>query len=537
MALLGIDFGTTNTVAVIHDRGMFSVVLHRADTGAGTIVQDAFPSAILMDKQSGKRWFGLEADRRFGQRGPGPNHVFVPSLKRHLRNYAEGHAITADQKSQAGGSDAESNQEQLDVAELLTGFLRSLSDSIRESGMIEPAEPLQAVVTWPANANGAQRYITRKCFRDAGFEVLSTLNEPTASAIELADCITAGRSGRKEGREPSAVAVFDLGGGTFDASVVWIDGDNFEVLASGGIEDLGGDDFDRALLDMFLERFKLGHETLSPLTRHALLRQARSQKETIAGGLVRSLFLNPMDFGLSCPPISIPVDAYFERIGPMLKPAIAMLKKVIARAAAREPRIRADANLTLYLVGGSAKLPLVAGMVSEAFADCRVILTDKPFTSVAMGAAICATDRVTYRDVFARHFGLLRLRDHGQSEVFDIIFPAGTPIPRKGERPLERCAWYHPHHNIGHLRYLECTSIGTNGLPDSNVRRWSDVFFPYDPALPIDRHSSVEDIVQTESFAGAAVCEAYRCDSDGVITVELRRPARNDSRIHEIYHD
>ena len=80
MALLGIDFGTTNTVAVLHDRGVFSVVPHRVDTGAGIVVQDAFPSAILIDKLSGKQWFGLEADRRFGQRGPGSNHIFLPSL-------------------------------------------------------------------------------------------------------------------------------------------------------------------------------------------------------------------------------------------------------------------------------------------------------------------------------------------------------------------------------------------------------------------------------------------------------------------------
>jgi molecular chaperone DnaK len=537
MALVGIDFGTTNTVAVIHDRGVFSVVLHRADTGAGTIVQDIFPSAILIDNLSGKRWFGLEADRRFGQRGPGPNYVFLPSLKRDLRHYAEGRSISGSQATGVKACDGASDADRFDIAELFTAFLQSLSGSIRESGMIEPAEPLQAVVTWPANANGAQRHITRKCFRDAGFEVLSTLNEPTASAIELADCLTAGRGARKDSREPAAVAVFDLGGGTFDASVVWVDGDDFEVLASGGIEDLGGDDFDRALLDMFLEKFKLQPEALSPLTRHALLRQARAQKETIAGGMVRSLFLNPTDFGLDCPPVSMPVDAYFERITPMLKPAVAMLRKVIASAAAKEPRIRPGPGLTLYLVGGSARLPLVARMVSDAFPHCRVILTDKPFTSVAMGAAICATDRVSYRDVFARHFGLLRLKDHGQSEVFDIIFPAGTPIPRRGEQPLERLAWYHPRHSVGHLRYLECTSVGINGLPDGSVRYWSDVFFPYDPALPMDSRLSAEDIVSTDRFSGTAVCESYRCDSDGVITVELRRPTRNDARTHEIYHD
>jgi hypothetical protein len=146
-------------------------------------------------------------------------------------------------------------------------------------------------------------------------------------------------------------------------------------------------------------------------------------------------------------------------------------------------------------------------------------------------------DRVRYRDIFARHFGLLRLRDHGRAEVFDVVFPAGTPIPRRGEPPLERASWYHPHHNIGHLRYLECTAIGPNGLPDGNVRAWSDVLFPYDPAIPLTKIPPAEAIAHTEQFAGMTVCEMYRCDSDGVITVELRRPATEEVRTHEIYQE
>jgi molecular chaperone DnaK (HSP70) len=525
MARLGIDFGTTHTVAVVHDRGVFSVVLHRAQTGAGTIVQEVYPSAILIESGSDERLYGLEADRRFGQRGPAPGSFYLPSIKRHLRSYAQGGTIGMD------GFSA-----QYDVADLLTGFLRSLGNSIRASGMVEPDEPIEAAITWPANANGAQRHITRRCFREAGFEVLSTLNEPTASAIELADCLTAGRGGRAR-QAPSAVAVFDLGGGTFDASVVWIDGDDFHVLTSTGIEDLGGDDFDRLLLEMFLEKLKLSPDAVVPLTRHALTRQARVQKETISGGMVKTLFMNPMDFGIQGFPVSIPVSAYYDRLRPMLAPAIAKLRSVIEQAADREPRVHIDEGLTIYLVGGSSRLPLVSQMVAEAFPKCRTILTDKPFTSVAMGAAICAMDRVRYREVFARHFGLMRLRDHGRAEFFDLVFPAGTPVPRKGEGPLERATWYHPHHNIGHLRYLECASIGPNGLPDGSVRAWSDVLFPYDPSVPLSKQPASEPIVDTEQFSSMTVCEVYRCDADGVITVELRRPATDEVRTHEIFQE
>lgn len=537
MARLGIDFGTTNTVAVIADRGVFSVVSHEARTRAGTIVRDVFPSAILIDGQSGQRWFGNEADRRFGQLGPGRGHVFISSLKRQLRDYAVG----GDPVSSAIQEDwlsARSDAACPAMDELLTGFLRALKDSIRASQGLPSEEPLETVITWPANCNGAQRHVTRNCFREAGFEVIDTLNEPTASAIELADCLTAGQK-RGASHAPSAVAVFDLGGGTFDASVVWIDGSDFHVLASAGIENLGGDDFDRILLDMFLERIKLPADELSPLTRHALLRQVRSQKETISGGLVRSLLLNPQDFGFHGSPVSIPISAFHDRARPLIAQAIGKLGEVLAEAADREPHLSAGSPLTVYLVGGSSGLPLVAEMVSEAFPETRVVLTDKPFCSVAMGAAISATDRVSYRDVFARHFGVIRLRDHGRTETFDPIFAAGTAIPRKGEPPLEKVAWYHPQHNIGHLRFLECTAVSDDRHAAGDVRAWSDILFPYDRAVPLAAANSLTGtpIVTTDRFADQAVCEKYHCDCDGVITVELHRPACGDSRTYEIFRD
>jgi molecular chaperone DnaK (HSP70) len=530
MARLGIDFGTTNTVAMIHDRGIISEVLHSAKTGAGTIVQPIFPSAILIDKTTGQRWYGIEADRRFGQLGPGKRHAFISSLKSRLRDYAEGRRTTGSH------DDEDADQDSFDIADLFRGFLQALSESVRRAQSLASDEPLEAVITWPANANGAQRYITRKCFRDAGFRVIDTLNEPTASAIELADCLTAGR-GDRGSSEPRAMAVFDLGGGTFDASVVWVEGEDFRVLASGGIENLGGDDFDNILLDMFLKAMHASPDSVGGLTRHALLRQGQAQKETISAGVVKSLFLNPRDFGLKGSPVTLPVEAFFERVRPLIRPAIKLLKEIIEQAGQKESRLRSGHPLTVYLVGGSSKLPLVAEMVSHAFPAERVILTDKPFMSVAMGAAICATQHVSYRDVFARHFGLIRLRDHGRVETFDTIFAAGTPIPRRGEAPLERTAWYHPRHNIGHLRYLECTSLGPDGLPLAGVRAWSDIHFPYDPKMSLASPMGGEKIVDTDDFAAKPVCEVYRCDSDGVITVELKRPTCQDARTYEVCRD
>ncbi len=524
MARLGIDFGTTNTVAAAHDRGMFCAVNHQIASASGTFVQELFPSTILIDSRDGQRWYGPEAERRLAQAGAASGFTFIGSIKRRLRDYAEGRTT---------GTDA--NDLPCDVAELLTGFLRSLNESIRRSLTVAPDEPLETVITWPANANGAQRYITRRCFRDAGFDVIDTLHEPTASAIELADCLTAGRKNALP--EKANVAVFDFGGGTFDASVVGIDGTDFSVLASAGVEHLGGDDLDEVLLAMFLEKLRIQPADLGATGRYALIRQVRAQKETISTGAVRSLVLDPADFGLTGRPVSIPVEAYGERIRPMLASAVRKLDEVIRTAARAHGSMTDGPSLMIYLVGGSSKLPLVAEMVSAAFPKSRVVLTDKPFRSVAMGAAICAMDRVRFRDVFARHFGLIRLRDHGRMETFDTIFPMGTPIPRRGEPPLERATWYHPRHNIGHLRYLECASVGSDSMPDEGIRVWSDILFPYDPAVPLSAAVSNDAITATDAFSANAVCEIYRCDSDGVITVELRRPACGDIRCFEVFRD
>lgn len=526
MARLGIDFGTTNTVAAVHDRGVISVVLHEALTAVGTVVQEVFPSSMLVDRSSGQRWFGVDAERRQEQAGGASTLTFVCSLKRQLRDYAEGRALDET----AGGNGGPS----LEIAGLLTGFLEALGASIRTALALPDSEPLETVITWPANANGAQRYATRKAFTAAGFDVRGSLNEPTASAIELADGLLAAPGRRAR---PSAVAVFDLGGGTFDASLVCIDGHDFRVLSSAGIEHLGGDDFDAVLLDLLLEKLGADPAESAPVTRHALRRHARAQKESISTGAIRSLYLNPMDFGLAGRPVSVPVAAFTERLRPMLAPAIETLGEVVATAAASRPALEDGPELTIYLVGGSARLPLVAEMVREAFPRSRVMLSDKPFRSVAMGAAISGTERITFRDVFARHFGLIRLADHGQSEHFDTIFPAGTRVPRRGEPPLEKVTWYRPAHNIGHLRYFECTAIGADGMPAGAVRAWSDIVFPYEPDEPLSAPRRPEEIAPRDPDQQAQVCEVYRCDHDGVITVELRRPVCDDARHYEICCD
>ncbi len=523
MARLGIDFGTTNTVVVCSDRGRYPVVPHTVETAIGRVVRDIFPSIVAYDHDSGDLLFGPDAERCLTRPDAERRYGAIRSVKRLLRDYVGAGRLGCDIRP--GG---------FDMAEVLRGFAQALRRSIMRSGLFSANEPLQTVITWPANANGAQRYITRQCFKDAGFEIVGTLNEPSAAAIEFADRMV--RGNRTAARKFSAsVLVFDFGGGTFDCSLVRVAGGEFTVLAAAGISELGGDDLDRALAELFATHLRTALGELPRLTRDLLLRQACQQKESIASGSVRSLTVVPSDLGLNGGACSIPVAEYFEHIRPLIAPAVEQAWALATGKCARAGGVTPDNLEGIYLVGGSAKLPLVAEMLAERFPAARLVMTDKPFTATAMGAAIHSTERVTLHDILSRHFGVLRLADHGTREYFAPIFDAGTRLPARGTAPVERIIRYSPRHNIGHLRYFECAAVDASGRPAAGARAWSDVLFPYDPAIPIEHRVTPADIGAREDLADCAVSETYSCDSDGVITVRLARASDGQRRSYEIF--
>ena len=523
MARLGVDFGTTNTVVVCSDRGRYPVVPHAVETAIGRVVNDVFPSVIAYEQDTGRFLSGWDAERVLAQPRAEERYGAIRSVKRLLRDYGGGGRFAHDLHTPG-----------LDIAEVLRGFVEALRESVERSGLFEAAEPLETVLTWPANANGAQRYITRQCFKAAGFDVIGTLNEPTAAAIEFADRVVHGN--RPAARKLSAaVAIFDFGGGTFDCSVVKIAGREFTVVDASGIEELGGDDLDAELAGLFAERMRVQLDGLSRLQRERLLRHARQQKESIASGSVRSLTLVPEDIGMSGRTCTVSVAAYYDRVRPLIGRAVEALERLVRGAAVHAANIDAERLDAIYLVGGSSKLPLIAEMIKACFPEVRLVMTDKPFTATAMGAAIHSSSKLTLNEILSRHFGVLRLADHGVREYFDPIFRAGTRLPPPGNEPLQRVVEYTPRHNIGHLRYFECAAVDPEGCPAAGARAWSDVFFPYDPAIATERNLAALEIASRDDLANERVRETYACDSDGVITVQVTRESDGASRSYEIF--
>jgi molecular chaperone DnaK (HSP70) len=520
---LGIDYGTTNTVVVFSDRGRYPVVPHVTETAIGPVAREVFPSAAVYDRHTGRLIFGADVERCLCRPGAEEQYALIESPKRLMRDYAQGLRFRRDIRPEG-----------FDAMILVGEFAQALRESVVRSGLFPEKEPLEAVITWPTNANGAQRYVTRHCFKQAGFEVLDALNEPSAAAIEFADRMNRGNRILAR-RFTASVAIFDLGGGTFDASLVQIAGGGFRVVASCGIERLGGDDFDEILARRFAGAFGAAFDELPPFPRSLLLMRARQIKESISSGAGRWLTLAAEDAGLSGGLAQVPVSEYFTDLRALLEPALEKLNGLISGEEAREAGITAESLVGIYLVGGSSKLPLVPQMLARRFPGVRLIMSDKPFSSTAIGAAIHGAEAVRLQDILSRNFGVMRLADYGRREYFAPVFKAGLPLPQRGGAALRSQVRYTPRHNIGHLRYLECAGLDAAGRPSEGVRAWSELLFPYDPAIPIEQRLEPGMVRDREDLNDKWVCETYSCDSDGVITVSIQRLCDDQSRTYEIF--
>ncbi|WP_271009374.1 Fe-S protein assembly chaperone HscA [Paucibacter sp. B51] len=226
-----------------------------------------------------------------------------------------------------------------------------------------------AVITVPAYFDDAQRQATKDAAQLAGLNVLRLINEPTAAAIAY------GLDNASEG----LYAVYDLGGGTFDISLLRLSRGVFEVVATGGDAALGGDDFDRVLADWALAQS--GLQLSSAHDKRAVLVAARAAKEQLSG--VDSVLLRA---SLDAGALEVRVSrSQFETLAqPLLARTLSAVKRVL-----RDAKVRADEVQGTVMVGGSTRMPCVRAAVSALFG--REVLTNlNPDEVVAQGAAIQA---------------------------------------------------------------------------------------------------------------------------------------------------
>ncbi len=220
---LGIDFGTTRIVVAAADRGNFPLVHFETPEGQAC---DWYPPVVAV--RGDERLYGWQALAVQDDE----SWTILRSLKRALRN-AGPHT-----ELRVGGRN-------LPLRCLLAEMMVALRTQLLEHSNLDAkaSEPLEVVLGVPANANSNQRFLTEDAAQSAGFTVLGLMNEPSAAAIEYAYR----NSAERRTRAGSGLLVYDMGGGTFDVSLVMLGEEEHSVEASDGIANLGGEDFDATL--------------------------------------------------------------------------------------------------------------------------------------------------------------------------------------------------------------------------------------------------------------------------------------------------
>jgi molecular chaperone DnaK len=399
---VGIDLGTTNSEVAIVEDGQ-PRILAIAD---GSLM---LPSCVGFS-ETGQLVVGRSALRQYAA---APERT-VKSIKRWMGT---------DRKTSLKINDDET-REYLphEISAIILKTLKQRAEEVLGEAVTA------AVITVPAYFTDAQRQATKLAGEIAGLEVLQIINEPTAAALTY--------SGRTD--ESELVLVYDLGGGTFDVSVVEITGEVTEVLASHGNNRLGGDDFDRRLQLHLAEKFREIHKVDVPedaATQARLLQVAEQVKIDLSShafATVRETFLGTKGSTALHLETEIARSDFQDLIKPLLAETLTAIDKALADA-----ELTAEDIDRVILVGGSTRLPLVQEMVKEHLGQAPIDGV-QPDLCVALGAAIqagvlsgAAIDAILV-DVCPHSLGVAAVIDTPmglQDGFFSVIIPRNSVVP------------------------------------------------------------------------------------------------------------
>ena len=516
---LGIDFGTTRIIVAFVDRGNYPVVSFDAPDGSA---REWFPPLVAVKDQ--KHVYGWEAWAAQEDLG----WTVVRSLKRTLEGAGPETLVQIANHT-------------VPMLQLLSELCSALRINLLEHSNLPGAEagPLEVMLGVPANANSNQRFLTAEAFRQAGFRVLGILNEPSAASIEFGHR----DRGSRQKNAKSQILVYDLGGGTFDVSLVKLDGSEQSVVASEGVGALGGDDFDEILADLAFDSAGIDageRESLSQAEMFHLHEECRGQKESLQPN-TRHVSVDLGAAREGWPPVSLRVADFYERCQPLVEKTLRTTEDLLAThgvgpAGSSTSHRAGDEHLdALYVTGGGSDLPIVTRMLREVFGR-RVKRSAYTRSATAIGLAIHADAQAGYvlRDRFTRHFGVWREADAGRSVVFDSLFSKGTPLPGPGEPPLVESRQYLPVHNIGHFRYLECQHLTDEGRPTGDITVWDDIRFAFDPALRNISDLSRVPVARMDQGVGCQAEESYSCDAGGTVKVTIANLSEGYSRSYQL---
>jgi len=359
---VGIDLGTTNSLVATFRNGSLQVL---ADEQGRALL----PSVVHY-ADSGSVVVGDEA-QSFAAEDPSNT---LASVKRLMgRSYADVSATeqlsTYELIDTEGMVSLNTRAGVRSPVQVSAEILRALAERAQQS---LGGELQGAVITVPAYFDDGQRQATKDAARLAGLNVLRLLNEPTAAAVAY------GLDEKEEG----AIAVFDLGGGTFDISVLQMSKGVFEVLSTGGDSALGGDDFDQVIAAWAMEQ--TGESNLDARQRRQLLDACRAAKECLTSAETAELRVAEQTLSLAREQFNALVDPLIDR-------AIRACKRAL-----RDAKLSSDDILNVVMVGGSTRVPRVRERVAQWFGREPLVDLD-PDKVVALGAASQADQLVGNR--------------------------------------------------------------------------------------------------------------------------------------------